>query len=221
MEEWLELQSRLSGFSMTDGRDELVWDLERSGRFTIRSLYYLMTFGGVRDQRMLDVWAAKLPLKIKIFLWMVFHDRTQSAEQLKKRNWKGELNCMLCGVVETTDHILFQCPIANFLWSFLLDAFSWHSAPVSIQDIVGKMSRGEKLCSKRLLIIICAGAMWSLWKTRNDMVFNAKLVKDPGVVVLKMLAFVRHWKMLQRGKDSPKLEEVVKLLEREAGRVAI
>lgn len=66
-----------------------------------------------------------------------------------------------------------------------------------------------------------SGAMWSLWKTRNDMVFNAKLVKDPGVVVLKMLAFVRHWKMLQRGKDSPKLEEVVKLLEREAGRVAI
>ena len=80
IEEWLELQSRLSGFSMTEGRDELVWDLERSGRFTIRSLYYLMTFGGVRDQRMLDVWAAKLPLKTKIFLWMVFHDRIQSAE---------------------------------------------------------------------------------------------------------------------------------------------
>ena len=31
-----------------------------------------------------------LPLKIKIFLWLICNDRIQSAEQLVKRNWPGD-----------------------------------------------------------------------------------------------------------------------------------
>ncbi|OEL14069.1 hypothetical protein BAE44_0024912, partial [Dichanthelium oligosanthes] len=41
--------------------------LEKSGKFSTRSLYRLMTFGGVVDMRMVDVWNTKIPLKSKIF----------------------------------------------------------------------------------------------------------------------------------------------------------
>lgn len=43
-------------------------------------------------------------------------------EERRERNWSGEVNCKLCSLPETTDHILFQCPVANFLWTFLRDA---------------------------------------------------------------------------------------------------
>ena len=52
------------------------------------------------------------------------------------------------------------------------------------------------------------------------MVFNAKLVRDPGVMVLKMISFLKYWKPLQRTKDMPKLEEV-EILEGESGRVVV
>jgi hypothetical protein len=33
---------------------------------------------------MMEIWKSRAPLKVKIFLWMVAHDRIQSACQLKK-----------------------------------------------------------------------------------------------------------------------------------------
>jgi hypothetical protein len=45
-------------------------------------------------------------MKLKVFMWQVFHDRLQTGEELKKRNWRGDEKCLVCGVVETRDHIL-------------------------------------------------------------------------------------------------------------------
>ena len=42
---------------------------------------------------LIDIWNCRVPLKIQIFLWMVYHDRIQSVVQLKKRRWAGEVNC--------------------------------------------------------------------------------------------------------------------------------
>jgi hypothetical protein len=55
--------------------------------------YWHLCFGGVISNRMKEVWDAKLPLKVKIFLWQMVHGKLQTAEQLKKREWKGKINC--------------------------------------------------------------------------------------------------------------------------------
>jgi hypothetical protein len=51
-----------------------------------------------------EIWGSKLSLKVRIFLWKMFHDKLQTVEQLKK-NWKGEINCVLYGRVEDVNHI--------------------------------------------------------------------------------------------------------------------
>ena len=53
---------------------------------------------------------SKLPLKIQILLWMLYHDRLQTAVQLKNRKWDGPKECKLCGVIEDLDHLFFRCP---------------------------------------------------------------------------------------------------------------
>jgi hypothetical protein len=39
--------------------------------------------------------------------------------------WKGNINCIVCGTLETTDHILFECPIAKLVWASLREALGW------------------------------------------------------------------------------------------------
>jgi hypothetical protein len=58
----------------------------------------LLTLG--RDPRAIDIWNTKLPLKIQIFLWMMHHDRLQTAVQLRNRKWDDPKECKLCGVLK-------------------------------------------------------------------------------------------------------------------------
>jgi hypothetical protein len=53
----------------------------------------------------------------------------------KKRNWKEDEKCLVRGVVETRDHILFCCPMAKFIWACCRDALGWGRSPDSLQDM--------------------------------------------------------------------------------------
>ena len=103
MREWELMMDALEAVQLNEGRDETLWLLENKKRYTIKSLYRMMIFGGVRDPMMIEIWKCKVPLKIQIFLWMVFYDRIQSAFQLRKRKWGGPIECKMCGVIETTE----------------------------------------------------------------------------------------------------------------------
>jgi hypothetical protein len=74
-------------------------------------------------------------MKLKVFMWQVFHDRLQTGEELEKRNWKGNEKCLVCGVVETRDHILFCCPMAKFIWACFSDALGWGGSPDNLQEM--------------------------------------------------------------------------------------
>jgi hypothetical protein len=39
------------------------------------------------------VWKAKLPLKIKIFMWLLQQDAILTKKNLSKKNWQGDKSC--------------------------------------------------------------------------------------------------------------------------------
>jgi hypothetical protein len=92
---------------------------EKSGQFSITSLYRELVFLGVVNKWMMSLWRVRLPLKIKVFLWQICNEKIQSAEQLKKKNWSGPLECKLCGEIESTNHIFINCALAKFSWNLL------------------------------------------------------------------------------------------------------
>lgn len=69
------LLALLTEVSLTEGVDRTHWALERSGKYSTKSLYRLMTSGGVTDTHMQMIWRCHIPLKVKIFVWMAAHDR--------------------------------------------------------------------------------------------------------------------------------------------------
>jgi hypothetical protein len=58
------------------------------------------------------------------------------AQQLCARNWKGSELCVLCSVSEDIDHLLFNCHLAHFAWSFAGDALGWQGVPRSMDDLM-------------------------------------------------------------------------------------
>jgi len=70
MVEWEELMSKLEVVSLSEVDDSVIWKLEHSGKYSTRSLYRFITFAGVYDIRMMEIWSTNVPLKVQIFLWM-------------------------------------------------------------------------------------------------------------------------------------------------------
>jgi hypothetical protein len=92
--EWEELIKVVERVATSQQPDSVTWILEKSGEFSTSSLYKFstsslykeITFPGMENKWMLNIWQADLPLKIIFFLWKVCNDKIQFAEQLRKRN---------------------------------------------------------------------------------------------------------------------------------------
>lgn len=83
--EFMELVSSLEEVELTEGRDNGVWLLEKSQKYSTKSLYNLETTCGVVDHHMMIVWKCNILLKVKNFIWMAVHDKIQCGVQLKKK----------------------------------------------------------------------------------------------------------------------------------------
>ena len=69
-EEWLHLVSRLMEVQLSQQPDELRCKLTRSGVFTVKSMYVdVINSSSIPSSK--HVWAVKVPLKIKVFMWVV------------------------------------------------------------------------------------------------------------------------------------------------------
>jgi hypothetical protein len=101
-EEWDDLRRIVENMALNAETDSVRWVFEKSGLFTTASLYRELTFPGVPNRWMMNIWNAKLPLKIRMFLWQVCNNKIQSADQLDRKNWKGPTECKLCGQYENT-----------------------------------------------------------------------------------------------------------------------
>jgi hypothetical protein len=127
---------------MTSDEDVIVWALNKGGVYSTKSVYKFVSSGGVVSRRMLEVYVsvggggAKILLKVKIFPCQVFNDKLQSVEQLKKREWKEEIKCVLCGMVEDVDHIMFMCVLSRCVWSKMKEIFGWSHFPRFREDFV-------------------------------------------------------------------------------------
>jgi hypothetical protein len=181
--------------------------------FTTASLYRELFFPGVINRELMDVWGASLPLKIKVFVWQVYNDKIQSEEQLCKRNWPRESGCKLCGEKETTDHIIFGCMMARFLWCVCRDAFGWRATPTKVSKYIEEVLEGGNRKTEMLYIFIFGCAAWSLWLIRNDFVFNDLLVSSPEVCIFRFISFMQRWAILCKAEEKLMVDEAVQRLK--------
>nr|XP_051197209.1 uncharacterized protein LOC127310588 [Lolium perenne] len=112
--EWDNLCREIQELPTDDQHDVVSWSLEPSGMFSAKSVYYGLT-QGASVSHFRDVWRARVPPKIKVFLWQLIRGKLPSSEQVAKRRAPSNGRCSLCGEVEDCNHIFFTCHMAGFM----------------------------------------------------------------------------------------------------------
>jgi hypothetical protein len=180
-EQWYKLASKLNNIELNDEVDIPVWKWSKNGRFSVKSVYMYLT----KDEngpRFSKIWKAKLPEKIKIFMWMLVQKVILTKDNMLRKRWKGNPGCYFCGDVETVNHLMFTCPVAKVIWGFIDLCFNQNDQPSSYEQFwpwVSKALPGGDHVYMFGLATIC----WAIWKARNRLCFEKKTVKDPTDII--------------------------------------
>jgi hypothetical protein len=60
-----------------------------------------------------------MPLKIKIFMWLVQLNAILTRDNLLKKKWQGHKRCGFCNDDESVLHLFFECSLAKYVWSLI------------------------------------------------------------------------------------------------------
>ncbi|KAK1283920.1 hypothetical protein QJS10_CPB21g01538 [Acorus calamus] len=153
------------------------WAQGSNPRYTVKSGYIwwcqdLQVVQGM-DTKTMHMWKWKLPLKVKIFLWMMFQRRLLTKAYRGK--WRGaeDQNCLLCNnEVETVEHLFLTCPKAVQLWTWLAHLASIRTNSQDLGerwDAMGNSANQEdKSIKPRMTRVAIPAGLWAIWKTRNN-----------------------------------------------------
>lgn len=137
------------------------WKFTRSGKFSVKSMYNHM-FSSSPDRSFKPMWKAKIPLKIKIWLWLIWHNAIATKDNMKKRNWVGDYSCSFYESDESIHHLFFACSAASYMWSTICNTFNFYDRPTCFTQyftwIADKIPSGINLH-----IIGVAAFCWVLW----------------------------------------------------------
>jgi hypothetical protein len=108
--------------------DKLIWRAANSGMFTVQSAYFLkndkksvLTGEGSHSSdhgsTWKEIWSLQVPNSVKMFLWRACKNILPTKENLFKRKVLKDAICMFCSQeVESTRHVLWDCPAAMDVW---------------------------------------------------------------------------------------------------------
>ena len=157
------------------------------------------------------IWKGRIPAKIKIFLWLISNDAILTKENLKKRKWQGDPQCVFCDNLETTDHLFFQCPVAKVIWSIVAKCFGANNIPVNLQQC-WRWCEIWLPFGKKFHPWGIGAICWAIWKCRNKASFEKKLITSPLEIICHVCALMIYWAGLYSEMDQEQLVEGANLM---------
>jgi hypothetical protein len=174
-----------------DCKDQVRWDWEKSGIFSVKSTYKHLCKNDL-GANFKKIWKAKIPLKIKIFMWLVSQDVILTKDNLCKRKWKGNTSCAFCPDPENGNHLFFGCPTAKYIWSLLAFSLGPNCRPGNLDQywvwIDNVLPQGPQMH-----VVGLAAVCWAIWHIRNVVCFDNKRVKSPTEIVSMICSFLTYW----------------------------
>jgi hypothetical protein len=139
--------------------------------------------------------------------------------EVAKRHGPGDGLCPLCAVPETTTHIMFSCPAARFLWSFLQEALGpeWQASVLGEFIEAHANNTGRR---RRLFWLVFAALTWTLWTVRNKMVIERIFPRRASDSLYSFLALLQQWYPLCRQRDRERLDGMLEDLLAAARRLS-
>jgi hypothetical protein len=206
VQDWLSLLELTDDFYLSTGQDRVSWSLESNGQFSVNLIYCKLVQGASAAHFKL-IWAARIPLKIRIFSWQLVLDRLPTALQLQSRHGPSNGNCALCGLPEDASHIFFLCSMAKFAWSLTRQLLGCSWCPSNFPQFFAIVSSylGQ---SRRLFWILFVAQSWALWQIGNKLAIEAEVISHPSVLIYKMAIILQQWAINSKASDREGLEKM-------------
>jgi hypothetical protein len=189
---WLQLVGSILNVHLNEHKDSFVWTCSK--KFSVKNLYndVLMRTG---TPFKCQTWKAKIPLKIKFFLWYLRKGVILNKDNLAKRQWKGCTCCCFCSKNETVHHLFFDGPMARLMWSAISIMFGIKQ-PANTSHLFGPWLRSFSHKQRNLVLVGVAAFCWALWLSRNVVVFH----KSKSITILQVMFrgtfWIRSWSIL-------------------------
>ena len=117
---WEELIKIVEPFCLSGSPDQPLWMLDSSNKYSVKSFYKLINFGGIPSVIKDDIWKIKVPPNIHVFLWLVYYNKSLTRDNLAKRRHAEDKTCVFCNDLETIQHLFFfYCIVARLSWQEL------------------------------------------------------------------------------------------------------
>lgn len=200
--------------AISNENDKPVWKWGKNGLFSVKTMYNHMCRNDVGANECF-IWKAKLPLKIKIFIWLVLRNAIPTRDNLARRRWQGSTRCSFCEEEETILHLFFDCVSARVIWSIVAFVVGAGNKPTNF-DHFWFWIEAAVPNRKNLYFVGLAAIIWAIWKTRNDVCFNQKALRCPTDIVCLASSFLLYWAGLHKGEDQEAIEVVAQKLKKAA-----
>ncbi len=147
------------------------------------------------DHRFRKLWKIRIPLKVKIFVWLVLRGKVRTKDNLLKRGWTGDSSCVLClDEDETVDHLFLGCRFTrSILQGFLLNLSALCRSTTAASLWNASCLRSGSTRDRELLGI--AAVWWAVWLERNRRIFDNRK-KTAGCLSGDARSFLAWWAQL-------------------------
>lgn len=163
--------------TVSRGSEKLAWAGNPRGSFDLKSAYTISKGNDNSPQIKLGwVWKIESLPRIQSFIWQCAHNSIGVKGCLVKRGMGEDDCCLICHVEpETILHALRDCIRVKTVWGQLgigvQDRDFWRN---DTQDWLRSNGKDNSIQGGLQWRILFPIAVWSIWKSRNQSVFNGK-----------------------------------------------
>lgn len=123
--------------------------------------------------------------------------------------------CCFCHKLETIRHLFFYCRFARSIWNIIF-LFYGITRPTDVENMFQDWLGGFDRNLRNLVFLRAVTTIWSIWLTRNGIVFEKKINSSPLQVISTIIHWLRTWTVLQKAELQPTLMEATHCLARVA-----
>jgi zinc-binding in reverse transcriptase len=138
-----------------------------------------------------------MPLKIKIFLWLVQKNMILTKHNMLKRGWTGNTSCIFCNDIESVEHLFIHCTVASCLWNWIShhNNFRFHDHRVSIK-VLWSIDYCIPFKDSNLYELLRGAVLWVIWNERNRITFEGGNSKSLRTLVGMIISLIRFWSQI-------------------------
>jgi len=203
----IEQELKQRKIKKSDKQDRLRWGHTIKGVFTTKEAYNIRYAPNTNDKDQLwsNIWQLPIWPKVSTFLWLLSKNRILTWDNLQRRGFTGPSQCPNCSLhSETILHLMEYCPLARFLWDNI-ERCTQRSGNCQA-DIANLLRTWPKMPYQSPLLntlwtLIPGFLYWTIWKERNNRVFNSKS-RPPDILWTLFKQNIQETLLLRTWQDS-------------------